>query len=132
MKKKVIVTINAGLLQEIRELGAREGKSVSALLAEDLRRIVVARKDARKTYRCARMRARARLGRGVDLRLDAYRIAGTSAGVTGTSLCRNKTRKDHAPGSTLHALGVFLFTTSNLPTVVRSLTAALPPFRMTS
>jgi hypothetical protein len=63
MKAPITISIDAALLCEIRALAARQGTSVSSLLATHLRQVV----DERMAYRSARKRAVARLRRGLDL-----------------------------------------------------------------
>jgi hypothetical protein len=63
MKKTTTVSIDTGLLREIRALATRQGTSVSSLLAIHLRQIV----DEQKPYQSAHRRAVARLRRGFDL-----------------------------------------------------------------
>ncbi len=52
-KHNITVAIDAGLLKKARAVAARRGRSVSALLAEELRDLV----DDDETYSAARKRA---------------------------------------------------------------------------
>lgn len=62
MKSNITLKLDAGLLREVRVLAAEQGTSVSALLAEELARIV----NERKGYEQARARALRRLREGFD------------------------------------------------------------------
>ncbi len=64
MKTNVTIKLDADLLREVRFLAAEEGRSLSALLAEQLYAMVRERKASDKVQR----RAFARLRRGLDLR----------------------------------------------------------------
>lgn len=63
MKKNVTLKLDAELLQEARVLAAREGLSVSALLADHLKEIVIRSGE----YERARERAVQRMESGFDL-----------------------------------------------------------------
>jgi cytosine/adenosine deaminase-related metal-dependent hydrolase len=63
MKANITLTLDASLLREIRALAAKEGASISALLAEHLEQIV----RERKANDRARKRPLARLRDGLDL-----------------------------------------------------------------
>jgi hypothetical protein len=64
MKTNITLKIEADLLREARILAAREGTSVSAMLAARLEQMV----RERKSYDQARRRALTRLRKGFDLR----------------------------------------------------------------
>ncbi len=64
MKTNVTLKLDADLLREARILAAEEGRSISALLAEQIDAMV----RERKTFDKARRRALARLRTGLDLR----------------------------------------------------------------
>jgi len=63
MKTNITLKLDADLLREARILAAREGTSISALLAGRLQRIV----EERKAYDLAKKRALRRLREGFDL-----------------------------------------------------------------
>jgi hypothetical protein len=63
MKANITLKLDVGLLREVRVLAAQQGTSVSALVADELDRIV----KARKGYERARARALRRLREGFDL-----------------------------------------------------------------
>jgi hypothetical protein len=63
MKTNVTLRLDSDLLQEARVLAARQGTSVSRLMAEHLEELV--RKD--RDYERAERRALARLDKGYDL-----------------------------------------------------------------
>jgi Family of unknown function (DUF6364) len=64
MKTNITLKLNSALLREAKVLAAEDGTSISAMLAEQLERIV----RNRKTYDHARKRALARLRQGLDLK----------------------------------------------------------------
>ncbi len=63
MKSNITLKLDADVIREAKVLAARDGKSVSALLAEQLEKLV---RD-RLSYERARERALARLREGVDM-----------------------------------------------------------------
>jgi hypothetical protein len=63
MKTNVTLKIDADLLREARVLAAEEGRSMSALLSDQLDALV----RERKSFERARRRALARLRSGLDL-----------------------------------------------------------------
>ncbi len=63
MKAKFSLSLDLGLLREVRRLAAQRGTSVSAILETLLREIV----NERKNYNRARQRALARLRKGMNL-----------------------------------------------------------------
>jgi hypothetical protein len=63
MKTNITLKLDSALLREAKVLAAEDGTSISAMLAEQLERIV----RNRKTYDHARKRAMARLRQGLDL-----------------------------------------------------------------
>jgi len=63
MASNITLKIDDELLREARILAAEEGSSISALLAEQLKRAVVARRG----YQQAQARAKARLSKGFTL-----------------------------------------------------------------
>ncbi|MDO8794732.1 MAG: DUF6364 family protein [Vicinamibacterales bacterium] len=63
MKTNITLKLDADIIRDARVVAAKEGKSVSALLAEQLEKVV---RD-RNGYEEARERALARLREGVDL-----------------------------------------------------------------
>jgi hypothetical protein len=64
MKTNITLKLDADLLREVRIMAAKEGTSISALLAARLEKMV----RERKAYDGARRRALARLKEGLDLR----------------------------------------------------------------
>ena len=64
MASNITLKIDDELLREARILAAEEGSSISALLAEQLKRAVAARRG----YQQARSRAKARLNKGFTLK----------------------------------------------------------------
>lgn len=62
-KHNITVSLERGLLKQARAVAARRGRSVSALLADELRELV----DENKTYEAARRRAQALLQTGFAL-----------------------------------------------------------------
>jgi hypothetical protein len=62
-KQNITVAIEPGLLKQARAIAARRGLSVSALLADELRRLVA--ED--RAYETAHRRAKALLLSGLDL-----------------------------------------------------------------
>ncbi len=64
MKSNITLKLDADLLREARIMAAKEGTSISALLAERLAKMVRERKD----YDAARRRALALMREGFDLR----------------------------------------------------------------
>jgi len=62
-KQNITVAIEPALLKQARALAARRGTSISALLAEELRRLVA----TDRTYEKARKRALEMMRAGVDL-----------------------------------------------------------------
>jgi hypothetical protein len=64
MKTNITLKLDANLLREARILAAKEGTSISALLAARLERMV----REHKAYEGARRRALTRLKEGFDLR----------------------------------------------------------------
>jgi hypothetical protein len=64
MKTNITLKLDSALLREAKVLAAEDGTSISAMLAEQLERIV----RNRKTYDHARKRALARLRQGLDLK----------------------------------------------------------------
>ena len=66
MKTNVTLKVDADLLQEVRVLAAREGRSVSRLMSDQLEALV--RRE--KAYEAAKRRALARLREGFDLRWE--------------------------------------------------------------
>lgn len=64
MKTDITLKLDASLLREAKILAAREGISISALLASRLEEII----RERKPYTQAKRRALARLQKGFDLR----------------------------------------------------------------
>jgi hypothetical protein len=63
MKTNITLKIDAGLLREIRVLAARDGRSISALLADRLEELV----REQKSFDRARRRALARMRTGLNL-----------------------------------------------------------------
>lgn len=63
MKTNVTVSLDAGLLRDVKVLAARRGTSISALLADALEQAV----RSETAYAAAKERAVARLERGTDL-----------------------------------------------------------------
>ncbi len=63
MKTNITLKLEADLLREARVLAAQEGTSISALLAEQLTKLV----RERKNYEAARRRALALMRKGFDL-----------------------------------------------------------------
>ncbi|MBI3491662.1 MAG: hypothetical protein HY047_07780 [Acidobacteria bacterium] len=63
MKTNITLKLDADIIREARVVAAKEGKSVSALLAEQLEKVV---RD-RKGYEEARDREMERLRKGLDL-----------------------------------------------------------------
>ena len=64
MKTNITLKLDADLLREVRIMAAKEGTSISALLAARLEKMV----RERKAYEGARRRALIRLKEGFDLR----------------------------------------------------------------
>ena len=62
-KQNITVAIDAVLLKKARALAARRGRSVSAMLADELRQLVT----EERTYEAARQRAKAMLKAGFHL-----------------------------------------------------------------
>jgi hypothetical protein len=62
-KRNITVAIEPGLLRKARTIAARRGRSVSALLADELRDLV----GEAGAYEAARQRARAMLKTGLQL-----------------------------------------------------------------
>ena len=62
-KHNITVAIEPGLLKKARAIAARRGRSVSALLADELRELV----NDDRTYEAARQRAKAMLKTGFSL-----------------------------------------------------------------
>jgi hypothetical protein len=62
-KQNITVAIEPALLKKARALAARRGTSISALLAEELRRLVA--ED--RSYEAARKRALALMKTGIDM-----------------------------------------------------------------
>lgn len=62
-KQNITVAIEPALLKQARAIAARRGLSISALLADELRRLVA--ED--RAYETARRRAKALLQKGLDL-----------------------------------------------------------------
>jgi hypothetical protein len=62
-KQNITVAIEPALLKQARALAARRGTSISALLADELRRLVA----ADRTYESARRKALAMMRTGIDL-----------------------------------------------------------------
>jgi hypothetical protein len=62
-KQNITVAIEPALLKQARAIAARRGQSVSALLADELRRLVA--ED--RTYESARRKALALMQTGLDL-----------------------------------------------------------------
>lgn len=63
MKANITLKLDADVIREAKVMAAEEGKSVSALLADELERLV----RQRKSYDRARKRELARLRKGFDL-----------------------------------------------------------------
>lgn len=63
MKANITLKLDADVIREAKVIAAEEGKSVSALLADELERLV----RERKSYEIARRRALALLRKGFDL-----------------------------------------------------------------
>lgn len=63
MKANITLKLDANVIREAKVMAAEEGKSVSALLADELERLV----RERKSYEIARKRALALLRKGFDL-----------------------------------------------------------------
>lgn len=63
-KHNITVAIEAGLLKKARAVAARRGRSVSALLADELRELI----GEDRAYEAARLRAKALLNEGFSLR----------------------------------------------------------------
>ena len=66
MKTNVTLKIDSDLLREARVLAAREGRSVSGLMADQLEELV----RGERAYEAAKRRALARLREGFDLRWE--------------------------------------------------------------
>jgi hypothetical protein len=64
MKTSITLKLDTGVIRKAKVIAAKEGTSVSALLADKLERVV---RD-RTSYDLARKRALARLRKGFDLR----------------------------------------------------------------
>lgn len=62
-KQNITVAIEPGLLKQARAIAARRGRSVSALLADELRELI----GEDRAYEAARQSARAMLQTGFDL-----------------------------------------------------------------
>jgi len=62
-KQNITVAIERGLLKQARAIAARRGRSVSALLADELRELV----GEDRAYEAARQSAKAMLRTGFDL-----------------------------------------------------------------
>lgn len=63
-KHNITVAIESGLLKKARAIAARRGRSVSALLADELRELI----GEDRAYEAARQRAKAMLKTGFSLR----------------------------------------------------------------
>ncbi len=63
-KHNITVAIDSGLLKKARAIAARRGRSVSALLADELRDLI----GEDRAYEAARQRAKALLNAGFSLR----------------------------------------------------------------
>ena len=59
-KRNITVAIEPALLEQARAIAARRGLSVSALLSDELRKLI----DADRSYAAARQRAKAMLANG--------------------------------------------------------------------
>lgn len=64
VKQNITLAIETGLLKQTRALAARRNLSVSALLRDQLRKLV----STDRAYQCARRRARALLKTGYTLK----------------------------------------------------------------
>lgn len=62
-KQNITVAIEPGLLKQARAIAARRGRSVSALLADELRELI----GEDRAYEAARQSAKAMLKTGLDL-----------------------------------------------------------------
>lgn len=62
-KQNITVAIESGLLKQARAIAARRGRSVSALLADELRELI----GEDRAYAAARQSAKAMLKTGFDL-----------------------------------------------------------------
>jgi len=63
MARNITLTLDDGLIQRVRVLAARRNRSISALLREELARLV----DEDEAYEAAKRTALARLERGAHL-----------------------------------------------------------------
>lgn len=62
-KQNITLAIEPALLKQARAIAARRGQSISALLADELRRLIA----ADRTYESARRKAKALMRAGLDL-----------------------------------------------------------------